>query len=297
MITTLTQCSPAELPALVSLVDDEFVHGRGRQASLGRRYPGLLSENNLDNLYLARSGSEPCGTVAVKRFRWLAGGGEWQGAMVGLVCTASNYRNQGVASQLLASITARLHETETDFAVLWTTIPEFYERLGWRLRDHGLFGEDGQQSGRSTQLGPVDDRLEVDRFAWLEDVRCRWLSQRVCREPIDYLSIPIPALTVRCFTVPEIGEGYALVGDMNTTGYVYELVGDPATFGAIWSKLKCHYQTIYTNDRRGSPSERWLQRETSIKWQPQLHTMWLRLSRPMADVCIDDWHISYFDRI
>lgn len=294
-VVTLRECDERAVLALLELLDQEFLRSKARSGTIAKRYPNLFTEQNADNLYLAWSGNELAGTVVVKRFDWLANQQTWKGAMLGLVCVAPHFRGRGVGTDLVQHVVQRLARQAVDFAVLWTTIPSFYARLGWRASDRGMFGTLRRIATTSDHVSPSAD---CDWYT-LENIRAKWLESRVLRTSVDYETVPTVVRNVRRVIVSASDEetAYALVGDAETTGIVYELVGHPAVFGRLWDFISAPYLEICVNDFRDSVSYEWFRNNIGMDWSIQLQTMWLGLSTAMDSAQLTGWHISYFDRI
>ena len=298
MKTTIGRCHHDELSALTALLDNEFVYAKKRHMSLGERYPGVLCKSNLKNIYVSRQKRSIVASIVVKPFHWLVNGRGWRGVMLGMVYTKPEIRGQGVASQLMQHIQEDWAKADTDFAVLWTGQPEFYRRLGWFSQDQGVLGQAKGQNLSSLHLikpKPVTNA----NFSWLEMVRSKWVPERAIRSVQDYQVIPLPAESLEMFMVDQTGseQGYALVGRLDDTGYVYELVGDHQALNLLWQSLVNHYQQIYINDHQPSISSSWLSANADIVWIPQCLAMWHPLSEEIKNVLIGQWYIHYLDRI
>ena len=299
MEVSVDRCRPEQLPRLLTSLDDEFVFAKGREVSLAERFPQVFCQTNLDNIYVASVEGSICAATAIKRFGWIVQGRIWQGAMIGMVYTRPEYRGQGLASLVMRTVQGDLSKAGVDFAVLWTTIPSFYQRLGWFLEDRGIFGE--VELPQSPQCNnPIAPRALTDKdIRWLDSVHSKWVSERVVRSELDYRVVPLPASSVDTFMLDKTDEiqGYALVGRLRKTGYVYELVGHPATFDQVWCAITNCYGKVYVNDRQGSLSSEWLTERTRIVWRPQRLAVWLPLSREAKNASVGQWYVAYFDRI
>jgi predicted N-acetyltransferase YhbS len=124
-------CPKERVPELIALLDEEFVLSRGRTISVERRFPEVFFARNLGNLWTVLVDGKVVAAAVAKPFEWLADEKTWTAAMVGLVVTRPELRGRGLASRLLVRLQSHLAQQGSEFAVLWTRHPQFYERLGW----------------------------------------------------------------------------------------------------------------------------------------------------------------------
>lgn len=282
---------------VIAFLDDEFVFSKGREISLAQRFPGVLHERNLQNIFVACADSSIVSVIAAKHFKWITPEAVLAGVMIGMVYTRPEYRGRGLASRVMLAAQDALRESEADFAVLWATRPEFYRRLGWIAGDCGCYATVAGQAlpDQVTRLS-APEQADLDRISRLHS---KWAAQRVARDSGWYAAVPPPAREVKFFTQgnAQEGEAYAIVGKAGDTGYLYELTGDPSCFDVIWRAIKAGYRHIYINDRIGSASYAWFSQTGEVKWSKQSLAMWLPLRKPEITGLLQDWHISYFDRI
>ncbi|MBI5017697.1 MAG: GNAT family N-acetyltransferase [Deltaproteobacteria bacterium] len=300
MDLTVTACRPGNLERLLDLFDAEFVRGRGRTVPLRRRFPHILRPEALDTLFTASSGDVLCGGAAVRKFVWKAGGRLWQGAMVGMVCTAPQFRGRGVGSALLRGLTVKLSKGSVDFAVLWTSKHRFYERLGWKAHlDLGQLGRIDFTEKPPAQP-PLIPRgfgeVDLDR---IESCRSQHCSSLVLRTALDYRALPFPADSVEFFFWDRAPKavGYAIVGRQGSTGYLYELVSRTEDFHVFLSSFASAYTTLFVNEHSSGLFYNWLRNRPLGTWDHQDQTLWFLLSREMSTVDLSAWHIPYIDRM
>lgn len=289
-------CTARELAPLIDALDQAFVSGRGREGSLVHRYPGLLSDSNLGQIHVRRHAGRIVACCAVRRFTWLDGDTRWAGAMIGMVHTAPACRGRGHAAAVLEATLDALAGAGVDFAVLWSGLDGFYERLGWTAHDRGVFGSVAaspapQGAAAPTRLGSVDIR----RF---EALRERHAPRRVARGPDDYRAVPLPAeRVVGAFA----GEGEplaaALVGHAGTTRYVFDVVGEAAALPGLWQAISAGAALVHVNEVIGSEFHRWLARNVEITFTAQDLAHWRMLSPRAIRAPWRDWHLPWFDRI
>jgi predicted N-acetyltransferase YhbS len=282
-------CTPAELPALIGLLDAEFIVSRGRSVSLAQRFPAVLHADNCTNILLACRGGDIAAAIVIKPFDWIAAERSWRGAMIGMVYTRPSERGQGLASQLLRAAAQRLRADRLDFAVLWTAQPDFYRRLGWMSSDCGVLGRFASNGGTSAGClrvgaGAVEALRLLDAIAYTP------------RGETNYRTLPLPAERLEVRASP-CGAAYAIYGVTADRAYVYEFAGAPSGYAALWQEICALVRTIYVNERRGSAAEQWLMAHTDTAWRGQALAMWLPLAEPACSRHWAGWHVPFLDRI
>ncbi len=289
-------CTAQELAPLVDELDQAFISGRGRSGSLAHRYPGLLSVANLDQLHVRRHAGRVVACCAVRRFTWLSGDTRWEGAMIGMVHTAPAWRGRGHAAGVLEAALDALAAGGVDFAVLWSGLDGFYERLGWEANDRGIFGSVACAPVGRCATGPQG--LSAEDIGRFEALRRRLAPQRVLREPAAYGAIPLPAeRVVGAFAHAGDMHAAALVGHAGTARYVFDAAGDAAAMPALWRAITAGASIVHVNEVIGSDFHRWLARNVDIAFAAQQLAHWRMLSPRAGRAPWRDWHLPWFDRI
>ena len=295
----IRSCLPAELPALIALLDEEFIVSKGRSLSLAQRFPAVLQPGNCADILLACRGAVISACVVVKRFDWITPERTWRGAIIGMVYTRPAERGSGLASELLRAAEQILRADGTDFAVLWTTQPEIYRRLGWVAADCGVFGTwsgGGGAASAGVDGGRAMAGCAPASVGAVESLRGSGTDGRTARGSASYLALPLPAERLQLLASP-CGKAYAICGERADQAYVYEFGGTPSAFAALWEEISAVHSTVYINDRRGSASQLWLASLPSIKWRDQGLAMWQALAEPACERHFPDWYVPYLDRI
>lgn len=281
------------------LLDEEFIFSKGRTISLRQRFPSVFCVGNLHDILLGVDGEEIVSVLAMRRFAWCEGNELFRGAMIGAVYTHPMRRGLGLASCLLEAAAKRLRKEKVDFAVLWAGRQAFYARLGWKPADCSVLGEffPPALSSPEPSAGIVIKPIET-LVPSLENLRRSWLDAMTLRCPEDYRQLPPPAERMDLLWNEDQGKiAYALLGGSGKTGFLYELIGHPDNFPALWREACRNQCRIFVNDRIDSPSHRWLANHTGINWQNKNLAMWLPLSKRITTPRLEKWHIPYFDRI
>jgi len=291
---------PSDLEQMVQLLDQQFVFGAARTISLTQRFPAVYCEANAANLFLIEERGTILSCLASKCFSVVHMGNRWRGIMIGGVYTHPQRRGEGLASRLLEQSVETLRERGMDFAVLWAVQPAFYARLGWTSADSGVLGEFRKDTGFAVPAGEITRTPAPEiECGYIERIRRRWCACLTPRRAEDYRQLPLPATSVDLLSWgTEAGQSaYALVGSNGDMNILYELIGHPDGFRALWNEACRGGRQILANDASDSISHRWLAQNTGLVWRKKPLTMWLPLSAKIDMAQFAHWHIPYFDRI
>ncbi|MBN2581651.1 MAG: GNAT family N-acetyltransferase [Planctomycetes bacterium] len=99
-----------ELPAIISLADEVFCGEGGRKLPMGRSFPYMFSEANIDNLYVTCDQGRPVSFIGTDLQDYVACGCRIPASSIGSVCTDTQYRGRGLSSSLLQLAYRRLRE-------------------------------------------------------------------------------------------------------------------------------------------------------------------------------------------
>jgi hypothetical protein len=119
----------------------------------------------------------------------------------------------------------------------------------------------------------------------------------VLRDAAAWRALPLPAPSCAVVSVPGPTPGYALVGEDDTTRYVYEVAGAPQSFPELWQRLQRGASRVWVNERLASDFQRWLVANTALTWLPQTLAHWQIFSPRAQRTAWREWHIPWFDRI
>ena len=284
----VSSLEPAGLPGATELFDSEFIFSRGRSISLARRFSDVLSSGDCF-ITAGKVAEQLVSALVVRSFTWAGGNRKWRGAMIGLVCTRREYRGKGYAAELLAAAEQRCRVLGHDFAVLWAGNHGIYKRLGWLAADRGMLGT-RRTSSRSAPPDLSDPpEATIRRIHALHEARG---SRQVKRQLANYKHL-LPPAERRLFFLE--GNSFALCGEHERAGYVYDLAGSDADMPRLWDKLAGSFDDLYINVERDSAAHCWLRKNTLLEWKEQSLTMWKPLRRD--PVPFRQWYIPFMDRI
>jgi predicted N-acetyltransferase YhbS len=290
------RCSPGHRSQALSLANDVFVVNRKRSRSLVHSFPNVFAPDADADLFVARSGDAIVATVLIRRFKWAWQGRIMNAAMLGWVCTVPEVRGQGIASDLLQHIQTTLRSDRLDFAVLWTTIPEFYARLGWQGDDASCvltLGRQSVESGASVEL--IDQSRHHARLDCLRSCA----EGYVLRSPQDYLAIPPAVDEVRCCAIKGLDRdvrAYTLFGRCSECAWIYEAHGAHEEIARMAAFIAATAAEVRVNTNPADAAYTAFSSLTLGEPQPQRQTMWLPLSASLP-CCLRNWYVPVLDRI
>lgn len=272
---------PEAMQRYLAAVDQEFVFAKGRSLSLEQRFPGLMLR---ENVTLARDGGEVLAGAAARPFVFRHGAERLRCAAIGAVWTAPAHRGRGLASRVLRTREAAERSRGTELLVLWSSLHPVYESVGYRVADRSVIAK-----WRGAAHGPRAPGPNARRPHPLHDA----LATRVERDLLAWSATPLPAERVELLEAPG---AYALLGLTGTTGYLYELVGEPCAFAPVWRETLARCQTLWVNDFSGSASQAWLESKAGLAFEPQRLTM-IKPLTPRAAALASVLHVPYLDRV
>lgn len=278
----------AEYTDAIALFDNEFILSRRRTVSFAQRYDDVFS--NVDCFIAAgKIAGQLVSALVVRPFTWLDNGREWRGAMLGLVCTATRFRNKGYAAEVLAVAEQQCRDLGCDFAVLWASNHQLYESSGWIAEDRGTVGAGHTLIHDSLPVAETAGESTIPAIHALHEIRG---TPRIRRTLANYHRILPPAEDLLFFVE---GHLFAVCARHKRTGYLYDLVGSDTHMQSFWQKLAGHFDDIYANVEHDSAAYRWLFNHARLEWKPQRLAMWKPLCS--ARVPFPQWYIPFMDRI
>ncbi|MGI8780931.1 MAG: GNAT family N-acetyltransferase [Solirubrobacteraceae bacterium] len=297
MLRPLSPVQADRLDAVRALADAVFVQPDGRTPGVARRFPGLLEPGAPGEAVAVEQDGRIAGALALRPLAF-PGLEHERTAAIGLVAVEPDRRSRGVGAELLRIARRRLEELGVTSAVLWASRHELYERAGWRLLDHGVRGEAEGAPGEGRPAGIVVaplDRLDPRPLAAL---RALHDPDALERPAAWWGAIPFPGAQVHAVLAGHASApaGYALFGERGQERFLMELVGEPATFGPLWSAVRAGSQRVTVNDRRGAPSQSWLERG-GVSFTDQRLALWLSLGGAAGGPSPVGRHVPWFDRI
>lgn len=105
----------------------------GATWSVPDEYPLALNTANLHNIRIMTEGQEILSHALLRPLILKTPAGLFKVAGIGSVVTHTQYRSQGLSTQVLEDCLAAAKEQACDLAILWTDLFDFYRRLGFEL--------------------------------------------------------------------------------------------------------------------------------------------------------------------
>lgn len=243
---------PEQRNAVIALMKSEFPVGESQihAASFDHEFAALLADNDPERiLYIYESGDKPAPIAALawKSFTLKQG---LKVAALGLVVTQTSERKKGLSRKLILEAEKRAHADNCALICLWSSLLDFYTKLGyvlasseisWELGTASSLLERGKDWGSEHKIRPL---TAVDIPALLalyaEDsigpARDAIIFERQFAQS-DSLALGI-----------EDSEGlkaYALAGKgRDLRNVIHEIVGDPALFAPLLAEMS---ETLHAN--------------------------------------------------
>ena len=123
-----------DIPALGRLLDDVFRRSKGiHDQSQLTDFPLVFAPDNYSNSRVIVEDGRIVSHAALWPRELFVAGERWKAAVIVSVATEPEYRRRGLAAALMQSLQSTLDANGFDFAILWTSVPDFYRKLGWEL--------------------------------------------------------------------------------------------------------------------------------------------------------------------
>ncbi len=119
-----------ELPQVIHLVNEVFMTGLDAPPVLGKFFPQLFNEHNLENLRVMVEDGKPISHVGIWEGDLVVYGSWFKVGMIGCVCTHQDYRGRGFASALMKDAFAKMGRDGVDVAFV-TGFRSLYRRVGY----------------------------------------------------------------------------------------------------------------------------------------------------------------------
>lgn len=294
-------CLPGDLKKLIRPLDEEFVFSKNRKISLAKRFNDLFSKDNCQNILAGKIGNEIVSCLAIRPFKYFLKGEILKGAIIGCVFTKKTHRGLGFGRALVKEANRVLEKRRFDFAVLWTTLGNFYKENGWFLFDNGFFGVLKKQA-------PKDKRRDYKAVICLKkDFQTINYLQRkspshIIRGLKSYDNLPLPATQLRIaklFFKNKV-DGYIIFGieKEKKETYVYEVFSKNEKYDIYLDFLLSYkFNNIFINSHEKNGFKLFLDKKRIIEWEKQKLRMFKIVNKKINKKALEDIHVSFFDKI
>lgn len=106
--------------------------------SITSEYPTALNQENIHNLRIISEGAQFLSHAALKPHIVKTPIAIFKAAAIGSVVTNDKYRNQGHSRAVLNECIDLAKKQDCDFAILWTNLYEFYQKIGFALAGYEI---------------------------------------------------------------------------------------------------------------------------------------------------------------
>jgi N-acetylglutamate synthase-like GNAT family acetyltransferase len=135
---TLSARAPTqeEYKGLVKFLDENL--RPQNKWSIASEYPTALNQENIHNLRIIAEGDKVLSHAALKTHIVKTPGAIFKAGAIGSVITHDKYRNQGLSTLVLNDCMELARKQDCDFAILWTNLHEFYNKIGFALAGYEI---------------------------------------------------------------------------------------------------------------------------------------------------------------
>ncbi len=106
--------------------------------SITSEYPTALNQENIHNLRIITEGNQVLSHAALKPHIIKTPVAIFKAGAIGSVVTHDKYRNQGLSRTVLNDCIDLARKQDCDFAILWTNLHEFYQKIGFALAGYEI---------------------------------------------------------------------------------------------------------------------------------------------------------------
>lgn len=128
--------SPEEYKDLVKFLDQVLRPQNGW--SITSEYPTALNQENIHNLRIITEGNQVLSHAALKPHIIKTPIAIFKAGAIGSVVTHDKYRNQGLSRTVLNDCLELAKKQDCDFAILWTNLHDFYQKIGFALAGYEI---------------------------------------------------------------------------------------------------------------------------------------------------------------
>lgn len=101
--------------------------------SLASEYPTAIHPQNIHNMRIITEESTVLSHAVIKPLLLKTPYAIFKGAAIGSVVTHPEHRNKGLSRQVIEDCLAEASKQDCDFAILWTDLYDFYEKMNFEL--------------------------------------------------------------------------------------------------------------------------------------------------------------------
>ena len=178
-----------DIDSLLTLLNHEFRSSRGIiDQKVFTDFPLVFAPSNYCNCRVITQYGEIISHAALWKRDLIVDNQSFKVGVIVLVATHLDHRKRGHASTIMRDLQRTMHEEEFDLGILWTGVPEFYEKLGWEtVVPSGSIVMVELASSLPRQTGTYEI-LPFDAISHLEDVVAIHEQEpiRITRSPEEY---------------------------------------------------------------------------------------------------------------
>lgn len=215
--------------------------------SIDQEYPLVFCEENRKNLRVISQENEILSHAAFKPLWIRTPLGLFKVATLGNVVTHQHHRRQGLSQKVLQSCLDRAVSENCDFAILWTELYDFYQKLDFELAGYEIsfvMEKEFQVPASSFRFIKMD-KISPETFLKLY-LKHSVYSLRSEEEVKQHLRIPNTSVYTAWDETHQL-KAYAIEGKgMDLSKYIHEWGGDVSSLLGLFSYIRRERKTPIT---------------------------------------------------
>jgi N-acetylglutamate synthase-like GNAT family acetyltransferase len=226
-----------EFPQILHFLDQNL---RGKEGwSIAAEYPLALTHSNIHNMRIITEADQVLSHAVVRPIITKTPFGLFKVGAIGSVVTSSQHRNRGLSQKILHDCLQAAEDQLCDFAILWTSLYDFYRKLGFELAGSEISVRIEKEL---TVAGPPLRMIETNQVS-AEAIHRLFMQHTVCSvRTIDdiqkYLQIP----NARIYTAWDDRnrlQAYAVEGKgVDLKGYIHEWGGGVSKLLPLFAHIR-----------------------------------------------------------
>lgn len=226
-----------EMSKLVEFLDLELRRNNGW--SITEEYPTTFTKNNCRNIFIIEEEDQLLSHAAIRYIILKTPQAVFKIAAIGSVVTSSEHRRKGYSHKILDLCVENARKEKADFAILWSDLHSFYEKLGFQMAgtEHSFLIDDFLPSSETDFIYREGANISAEALLKCYN-RHTVTSARTVEDIRKYLKIPNSHVYTAWSKQNQL-LAYAIEGKgADLKGYVHEWGGDVSKVVALLNYMR-----------------------------------------------------------